>query len=390
MVITSISIFILILLKNLIYYKGRSKSSTVILKGRKISKNQCKLRIDAGNVFISDCKVSRVENFNDFKLYSMCFFKQSNFGTWINKERIDLNERRLEIGDLVGLGENPCNRQKKCINRHIYSLQRSVCDVAKLTNEDENLNAKISSIILRLENETDVDASHEFNLISKPEIKICIQNEPTDMKKLEIFEEIIAELESKEVENYSSETKSSQILWDEIDIESLRTDKLYVKNFKISLEKLQSLKKLRLFQSMTMTMANKLTGKKSQISKTKDKNVQTKGNRKNIELLKNLKNVKPKIMPKPQKQKNTHNTKSTRKYNRSKQNFSPTKRKHKEFFFTDSYVILSKSPPILKPILVKKHKVQAEKAVTLPKKVSFCKSIFIRKFVIDSDSGNES
>jgi hypothetical protein len=264
--------------------------------------------------------------------------------------------------------------------------------VAKINDEEKNLDEKISNIIMRLEEEPDT--------ISKASKLKEFTDEPT--KTLEVFEEMLAEFKSKKLEDYSRNTElpTAAVLWKEIEVTNFLP---YVTNFSVRLK--NDFKKLQLFQSITINTVNKLMNKVNKPKKNSNSN--------DLKVLKSKNLTKKMLSSKTNRKVNLQKSKVPKfvknpnpsKLKPEKQNVSKVNKDMEKTLAKNSIdskkskscklnglspkikpnnidVFLTKPQPTLKSILSSKK----QELVENRKKVTFCNSIFIRKFVIDSSS----
>lgn len=230
------------------------------------------------------------------------------------------------------------------------------------------------------------------------------------MKQIDIFGGLIEDFKSKALNYVTNSAFTSRApkptLWDEIEVKedyfwflpytkecSVRIEKVYLKLIffqSVSQKKLENL-----FRLKTNAQGKTLKSRKKMKHNHKLKSIQTipKNKKKKKKLKKNTKNVQTKHGKIKRSAKEFCDDINDATYNLKYSYLRRRKSIQNKNQIESKLSIIHTSPlPILKSILIDKTKIQNnDKLITKShRKVSFCTSIFIRNFKVDSESDEDS
>lgn len=283
--------------------------------------------------------------------------------------------------------------KKRKRDQKTFSVHKFICDGEETEESDVNLEQKISSIILSLEDE-------DFNL--KPISEVYEKLEEISVpKQLELYDKLVNDEKQNEISNVSIQIPS---LWKEIDVKNDLVWFLpHTKKCLIKVEKM--FKKFGLYESISKTEIKNSFKFKPDFHKNKKKKSKMKKETKRKPCIKKeekneIKNLKSKAKQIKTKKRGKRKHVMTTEEMREKVTNTTFKYTCSNKFMTkkcqkvsrENFFSLVHNPPKLKSILITKktQKDHEKKSLLKPhRKVSFCSSIFIRNFQVDSESDDD-
>lgn len=299
------------------------RRSSVVVRGKKISRSHCEIRFKSGSVYVTDCRVSLISKLS-FKLL-LSPLKQSRNGTFVNNKRVK-REQKLRVGDLIGLGTNPLPLRNYDEEQFVYSLCSAPQKVLDEINVElfsfgaaepdfSGININIDAILKSLEDDSNlsVEADMKMNFedrihdaMYQEEVKIEQSNQHNlesqqqicEVKvKMEQIEEVPCASaspvrESDKVPIREFYERSNAALWDEVDL-SAETYQPHLKQLFVRVVKMTDVTKF--LDSLQKSSARKRKLKELHVTKPDKKAKVVKKTKEIKETSKLIKNA-PKIL----------------------------------------------------------------------------------------------
>jgi hypothetical protein len=286
---------------------------------------------------------------------------------------------------LIGFGEQGVKNEGSK-NQHVYSFQKFMSNPKSINDGESSLEEKIANIISSLEEDDDGISSKD--LITKP---LGCMTFP--LEQIEITNENNSE--GHDLSNAVEQTKP-RALWDEFNVQDDDSWFLpFIKHCSVRIEKL--FLKICVFQSISKKQLDSLASRRIKVQKPKLNTVKVKKTRNKTEKPRKEQNRNKRR--KEEKKVSKINTKNISTKTGKRKKLSSKEVQDDDTIFdlklSKRDIIqktkLSETPthPALKSILVSNKKKKAKEDTKSHRKVSFCTSIFIRKFQVDSDSESE-
>ena len=357
------------------------------------------------------CKYFCFRNFDQFFSCFLFSNEQSTSGTFVNEKRIK-EEQKLKINDLIGIGVNPLRSYGE--QHFVFSLQaQKPEEISSIEMDEDDLFGSseldiaydINKIIARLEEDETLDAKNTLTIIPRLDLNMdSNENCPIEVSKpLEFWDEIEIIKCPPQLQRCTVEVQNMQHvsqLFDTIPLSSLTSSKKF-------------LGKRKLDEASDLSPKEKMKIKeilKDSIRKTSRSKSVSKKSSPVVKVTNGIHFDADDPCKKINKSSKSFITTSNHQMKSSKSEISPVikstkgrkprdslisqrgKKKAKNEILNDSVLEtfdmfdVKQSMPSteLKSILIKSKDITRS-----PKKVSFCKVVYIKRFVKDDDGDDD-